>query len=175
MGSWLLVVALFLLVVAVAFLRSARRQRVASGLPAGRVVYVDDRDWRRPPEPLRTERYGLVGRPDYLMRRGRTIIPVEVKPTRVAEAPYEGDLLQLAAYCLLVEEAYGATPPYGLLRYRDRTFEVPYDDGVRAHLLDVLDDMRYDAEADEVYRSHDQPARCAACSMREHCGDEALC
>jgi CRISPR-associated exonuclease Cas4 len=171
----LLVIGLVILVVALLLLRSGQRGRVESGLPAGKVVYVDDRDWREIPAPLRSERYGLVGRPDYLMRQGRALIPVEAKPFRQADEPYESDLLQLAAYCLLIEDNFGRVPPYGLLRYRDYTFEIPYDDTLRSFLLDVLDGIREDYDADEVYRSHDEPARCQACSMWEYCGEEALC
>jgi CRISPR-associated exonuclease Cas4 len=174
MAPGLLIAALLLLSLAVFLLRLARRLRAGSGLPAGKVVYVDRHGWKRPPALLEAPEYALVGRPDYIVRKGRAVIPVEVKPGRTAGEPYEGDLLQLAAYCLLVEESYGHTPPYGLLCYRDHAFEMPYDDGVRETLLDLLDEMRADAEEEDVPRSHEQSARCAGCSMRPHCGEDAL-
>jgi CRISPR-associated exonuclease Cas4 len=173
-GPALFLLALFLLLMAAALWRLARRSRAASGLPRGKVVYVDGRNWRKPPEPLRAPRYGLAGRPDYLMREGKAIIPVEAKPSRQTPAPYEADLLQLAAYCLLVEETYQARPPHGLLVYQDCTWEIPFDAGLRQRLLDTLAEMRQACQQAEVARSHDQPARCAACSMRGHCGEEAL-
>jgi CRISPR/Cas system-associated exonuclease Cas4 (RecB family) len=40
-------------------------------------------------------------------------------------------------------------------------------------LNELLDDIRADADADEVARSHDLPVRCAACGFREVC-DERL-
>ncbi len=165
--------ALLLLALAIALLWRARRGRAASGLPRGQVVYVDSRAWQRPPEPLRAPRYGLVGRPDYLLRQGRAIIPIEAKPSREAEEPYPSDILQLAAYCLLVEEGYGHSPPHGLIVYRERTFEIPFDAGLRRALLDTLSTMRRCERQRDVPRDHDDPSRCAACSMRGHC-DEAL-
>ncbi len=174
MASLLLVVALIALALALWLRRLARRGREAVGLPAGRVVYVDDRAWRRPPAPLYSATYGLTGRPDYLVRQGQALIPVEVKPSRRAASPYLADRLQLAAYCLLIEGTTGVTPPHGLLRYSEHTFELPYDDVVRQWLLEVLEQMRLDAEADDVPRSHNDPARCAACGMRVHCGEESL-
>ncbi len=167
-------VALLLIVLSIALLWLGRRERAAGGLPRGRVVYVDSRAWHRPPQPLRAPRYGLVGRPDYLVRLGRAIVPVEAKPSREAEEPYTADILQLAAYCLLVEESYGRAPPYGLVVYRERTFEVPFDAGLRRALLDTLAAMRRAERRRDVPRDHDEPARCAACSMRGHCGKEAL-
>ncbi len=173
MGPFLLALAVLLLVAAFVFLRLARENRAASGLPQGRVVYVDSRRWQRPPAPLRAPRYSLVGRPDFLMQDGKAVIPVESKPGRGAAQPYEGDLLQLAAYCLLVEETYGVTPPYGLLVYRERTFEIPFDRDLRDHLLDILDEMAAAwEEGEEVHRDHDEAVRCARCSMREECGEE---
>ena len=68
--------------------------------------------------PLYARRYGLTGKPDYLIERGGAQIPVEVKPGRRAQQPYDSDLMQLAAYCALVEETSGRAPPYGLLCWR---------------------------------------------------------
>jgi CRISPR-associated exonuclease Cas4 len=172
MGLGLL--ALLLVTLAVALLWLARRQRAATGLPKGRVVFVDSHAWQRPSEPLQAPRYGLVGRPDYLLRQGRTVIPVEAKPTRQADEPFAADLLQLAAYCLLVEESYGRAPPHGLIVYREHTFEVPYDVGLRRILLDTLDAMRQAERRRNVQRDHSDAARCASCSMRRHCGGDAL-
>jgi len=170
----LFVLALLLLAAAVVLLRQSRRERAASGLPRGRVVYVDSRAWRKPPEPLRAPTYGLVGRPDYILREGRFTIPVESKPMRHAAEPYPADVLQLAAYCLLVEETAGRAPPHGLLVYSEHTFEIPFDAGLRAALLDTLAEMRRAEAQSSVRRSHDQPARCSGCGMRRHCGREAL-
>ena len=171
MGLGLL--ALLLIALAIALLWLARRGRAASGLPRGQVVYVDSRTWQRPPEPLRAPRYGLVGRPDYLLRQGRAIIPIEAKPSREAEEPYPSDILQLAAYCLLVAVVYGRSPSHGLLVYRERTFEIPFDASLRRALLDTLATMRRCERQRDVPRDHDEPSRCAVCSMRGHC-DEAL-
>lgn len=170
----LVLLALLLLAIAIVLLRLARRGRIASGLPQGRVVYVDSRAWQHPPEPLRAPRYGLVGRPDYLVRQGGTVIPVETKPSREGNEPYAADVLQLAAYCLLVEETYGRTPPHGLLVYRSRAFEIPFAAGLRQALLETLREMRRAGKQRDVPRSHDDPPRCAACGMRGHCGREAL-
>lgn len=171
---WLLPLAALLILLTLFLLYLARRMRIRSGLPRGRVVYVDSRRWKTPPQPLRAPRYGLVGRPDYLLHQGRAVIPVEVKPGRTPPAPYEADIWQLGAYALLVEEEYGRMPPYGLLVYPERAFEIPFTPDLRQRLLKVLAEMREIGPESVVPRSHDQPARCAACAMREYCGEEAL-
>jgi len=82
--------------------------------------------------------------------------------------------MQLAAYCLLVEESSGRAPPYGLLRYADKTFRLRYTAAVRAELLAIVDEMRDQLETDDVERSHTEPSRCAGCGLRTICEDSLI-
>lgn len=143
------------------------RRRV--GLPPGAIIYSDAPGTG---QAIRSRRYGLAGKPDYLLRRGGHLIPVEVKPWRTAAQPYWSDILQLAAYGLLVEEAYGVTPPYGFVRYRSGTYKVPFTPQLRQRLLETMAAMRKDLLAADVPPNHRSPARCAACSYRYACGQE---
>jgi CRISPR-associated exonuclease Cas4 len=129
--------------------------------------------WQRAEAPLVGRHYGLVGRPDYVVRRGRRLIPVEVKPGRHAAQPYQSDMMQLAAYCLLIEETTGQRPPYGILRYAEATFHIPFDRRLRAGLLELLVEMRVAAANQADRRSHTQVARCRSCGFFEQC-DQAL-
>jgi len=165
--------ALFLLLVGAVLLWLARRLRARSGLPAGRVVAADVGPWRRLDRPLFSRRHGLTGRPDYVVANGADLIPVEVKSARAPARPYASHVLQLAAYCLLVAETSGRRPPYGILRYADRTFQIPYTRELEEQLLEVLEAMREDLAAGDAPRRHQDPRRCAACGYREVC-EEAL-
>ncbi|NWG19842.1 MAG: Dna2/Cas4 domain-containing protein [Chloroflexi bacterium] len=164
-------VGLALLLLALLALVWAVRLRAASGLPWAPVVYHDTGSWV-PERPLIARRLGLAGKPDYLMRVHGRIVPVEVKPGRNAPRPYESDLAQLAAYCVLVEETTGVAPPYGLLRYAGRTFRMNYGAHVRNEVLALLEEMR-DAHGDECDRSHDDAFRCRGCGFFEQC-DQAM-
>lgn len=164
-------VGLALLALALAALIGAWRLRARSGLPWAPVVYRDT-DAQSPERPLVARRLGLVGKPDYLIETRGRLIPVEVKPGRNASRPYESDLMQLAAYCLLIEETTGVAPPYGLLRYADQTFRLSYTARVREETLALIDEMRA-ALDNECDRSHDDPARCRGCGFFTVC-DQAL-
>lgn len=155
--------------------RAAAAQRV-TGLPRAKVVYEDMCSALRPEGPLVSEARRLVGKPDYLLDEGDYIIPVEVKSTSLPRSgePYPGHVLQLAAYCLLVEDVYGKRPPYGYIRYRDKMVRVPYTDEVRMLLLRTLADMQAALEATSVVRSHRDPWRCARCGLAYACGRERL-
>ncbi len=175
---FVLAFALFLALLGGLLLWLGRRQRQSSGLPAGSVVYRDTEAMEAPERPLRSRRYGLVGRPDYLVQtreRGRRfVVPVEVRSRARPAQPYASHILQLAAYCLLVEDNYGEAPPYGLLRYADATLQIPYTEELRRRVLDSADEIRRARRAADVGRSHGEERRCAACGYRGACGPEAL-
>lgn len=147
----------------------AERRRQAAGLPRGRLISADMGDWGPLEGPLYDRHLSLTGKPDYLVDTGAALVPVEVKSTHAPAAPYDSHILQLAAYCLLVESHYGQRPPYGILRYANRTFAIDYTDELEAELLEVLDHMRLLERKREIDRSHSQPARCASCGYRAIC------
>lgn len=155
-------------------LRRASAQRKETGLPRGRVVYSDTGAWNRVEEPLFSRRHLLAGKPDYLVEQNGCLVPVEVKPNRSAPQPYDSDVLQLAAYCLLVEEVYGQHPDHGLIRYQDQTFAVDYTPELRKTLLATLDAMRRDAVSADVDRSHQHAGRCRACGFRADCSQRLV-
>jgi CRISPR-associated exonuclease Cas4 len=163
------ILAFILLVLAVVLFWQSARQRKAAGLPGGRVIYTDTRAWGAVEQPLYDPGLGLVGKPDYLVRQGNKVIPVEVKTGRTPPAPRDAHIYQLAAYCLLVERTQGVRPPYGILHYPNRTFAVDYTPALEAALLDLLADMRIQERRGEQERSHEEPARCAGCGYRSVC------
>jgi CRISPR-associated exonuclease Cas4 len=163
-----------LLVLAVLVWLLARLARRGTGLPPGVVVYSDTGGWSRLERPLFSAALQLTGKPDYLVRKREAVIPVEIKSGQAPPGgPHPGHLYQLAAYCALVAEAYGHRPAYGLIQYADRTLAVDYTRELESELLGLLEDMRAEAEAADVARSHHSAARCRACGLREVC-DEAL-
>lgn len=163
--------AFFLLVLALGLGWIGKRLRAGSGLPRGRVIYSDTGGWERLSAPLRAPALGLVGKPDYLVADGPDIIPVEVKSHAAPLTPYASHVLQLAAYCALVEATYGRRPAYGLLRYADRTFEIPYTQELEARLLTTLAAIREARTRDDVPRQHHEAQRCRGCLYRTQCPD----
>lgn len=168
-GWFTTILPLALIALAVLFFWLSANLKERSGLPDGRIIYADSGRWGKPPQPLYDAELGLTGKPDYLIRKDQTIIPVEVKSTWAPPAPYESHRLQVAAYCLLVQAYYGKRPPYGLLRYRNRTFRVNYDADIENQVLEVLEEIRMLKEQDEAHRSHEHANRCARCGYRAIC------
>jgi CRISPR-associated exonuclease Cas4 len=167
--GWLLLLGVVLAGLGLWLLVRSGTVRREAGLPVGRVTYVDTGAWDRCERPLFSNRHRLTGRPDYLVSTREGVIPVEVKSGAAPEQPYPAHILQLAAYCLLVEEQESRLPPHGILKYDDRAFEIDYTPGLRAELLETLDAIRHDLHARHVDRSHDDPGRCRGCGYRERC------
>lgn len=166
-GLWIAALAAFLL--AGLLLWWGSRQQRAAGLPRGRVIYADPKLWGRPEKPFYDVESALTGKPDYLVEQNGMIIPVEVKSAWAPAQPYEGHLLQLFAYCLLVERATGKRPSHGILRYRDRTFAVDYTHEWEQRLLEELETMRALEKRSSVDRSHEDAGRCRKCGFRSVC------
>lgn len=152
-----------------------RHQQRQVGLPSGAVVYQDTGAETAVTAPLISRRYGLVGKPDYLVettQQGRrTMIPVEVKSQRKPVQPRETHVLQLATYCLIVEDLYGAPPAYGILRYADGAFTVPFTAELRRAVLDAATRIRTARTAAAMPRSHQEHARCLRCGYQAACGE----
>lgn len=170
---WILLAIIFVAGALLA-LRGSGSLRAKSGVPRGDILASDTSGEERG-KPLYSRRFRLTGTPDYLISTPDGIIPVEVKPTRTETEPRPSHLLQVLAYCLLIEETQASKPPYGLLKYSQSTFRVDYNDATRAHLLQVMEEMRETAEMEQwqVERNHSNPNRCRACGYRSMC-DQSL-
>lgn len=163
--TWLVGASLFLHK-SLRTVEEARTVRRAENLGGAPIAYVDADGGS---ELLVSEAHGLSGRPDFILQEEDGLIPVEVKTGRKPRGPLFSHILQVTAYCFLVEEAHGVRPPYGLLRYGDQVHEIEYTDDLRALLLAKLDEMRDVAARREAHRNHRRPGKCAHCSRRHAC------
>ena len=171
--NYLLYLAIFLFLVGLVGLWISSRQRKASGLPAGRIIYADPKGWRKVEKPLYDADLALTGKPDYLVEDGDELIPVEVKSCRVHQAPYDSHIYQLAAYCLLVQRFYDRRPSHGILHYTNRNFAIDYTPQVEQQVINLVDEIHTREHQRQVNRSHESSARCHACGYRQTC-DQSL-
>lgn len=111
--------------------------------------------------------YGLVGKPDYIMRKGRRMIPVETKSTNAPDIPYRSHKMQLIAYCILTEAIY-SKPKFGLIKYKGADpVEVGYEP-LKQECIELI------AEIHEIRKTDKAPIpevskRCFVCSQRTRC------
>jgi CRISPR-associated exonuclease Cas4 len=173
----LFILVIVLVVLALLLARGAKRGIAETGISLSGVsiLHSDTGGGEELAQPLRSETHKIIGKPDYILKTPDGIIPVEVKPTRQATKPYPSDIMQLAAYCLLVEENFDTVPPFGLLRYANLTFKVKWDAELRENLFEILDEMRelasYPAYKGQIMPApqHDMTAKCANCGFHYIC------
>ncbi len=135
-------------------------------IQGGEIIYSD---LNIPAKPLFSKRYRISGKPDYIVKKKGHYIPIEVK-TSICSEPQKNHLLQLAAYCQLLEDTYDCFVPYGILVY-DNTlqYKIPFDPKLRFELETTIKKMRNMLKKMEINRNHEESQRCVYCSMREYC------
>ncbi len=131
----------------------------------GKIEYIDLDDSK----VFKSEKYGVSGRPDYVIKVGDHLIPVEVKKGRTPQGPLFSHIVQVAAYCLLIEETSGKAPPYGIIKYPEQEHELEYNIDMKKVLLQKVDEVRAALEAGDAHRNHKRPGKCKSCSRRSVC------
>ena len=154
--------------------RRYQRQRLlterhrALGLPEGDLVY-EDADGEG--EPLSSSAYPLVGKPDYIVQLpdGRPV-PIELKPgVHDATIPYSNHSVQVAAYCLILEDYFVEAPTHGILRYADCEFTIEYTPALRKKVIKLLTEMERCSEQQPPPLAKQRVAKCRACVFQPVC------
>ena len=144
------------------------RQRRRLGLGRGRVTAADDS--RLGSATLRSERLGLVARPDHVLDVGRMRIPVEQKPS--AQRVWPSHTLQVSAQCALLEEVSGVRPSHAVLVLANGLQQqVPFTPELEQHLRDTMQRMRGILETGEAPGPCWSRGKCAGCGYRRICWD----
>ncbi len=168
-GSVVLLIPLILIALGAFLMWHTATKRKSLGVPGGKTVYQDTVE--KPGQLLYSRRLGLTGRPDLLINQNGLVIPVEVKTGKTPRQPYLGHMMQLIAYCVLVEETYDVRPEYGLLRYQDEELKIEFSKERETALLQILTEMKQKQARGELHRSHTNPRVCAGCSFRTTCNE----
>ncbi|MCS7144613.1 MAG: CRISPR-associated protein Cas4, partial [Archaeoglobaceae archaeon] len=139
-------------------------------IPKGEIVYTDAIRLER---PLFSKKLQIVGKPDFVIVRGRDYIPIEFKSSKSPMKPYRGHVLQLAAYCWLLEEKTGSKVKHGVIVYGDgKKFRINYDERLRSDLIYTVSEMRELLKADLNYAlkfAANNGRKCKSCNIRERC------
>jgi CRISPR-associated exonuclease Cas4 len=118
-----------------------------------------------------SDKYGIVGKPDYITDQDGELVPIERKSRSIKGRPFEGEILQLAAYGLLIEERFGKPVRRGVLQYQNASVDIAFDEQLRSKLLTAISALKEAQCLSDVSRDHHHPARCKACGFRNSCPD----
>jgi CRISPR-associated exonuclease Cas4 len=140
----------------------------ALDLPEGELVY-EDMDGQG--EALVSDQVPLLGKPTYVVKLadGR-LAPIEVKNTaQNGLKPASQHVLQIAAYCLILEDYSELPPLYGIIRYSDREFTVDYTPALRKKVIRLLEEMSLCNKRQPPPLQKQKVTKCRACIFKPIC------
>ena len=133
-----IVAAVVTLIVLIILLKSTS---VPAEIYNNKSIYIDHKE--KPIEALFSSKYGLVGKPDYILHTKDGLLPLEIKHSRKPVQPYFSHVMQLMSYCLLIEETKGLKPKYGFIQYKNgKPFSIPYTEKMKSILIKTMEEMR---------------------------------
>jgi CRISPR-associated exonuclease Cas4 len=166
--SIILTISAIVLIASAVWIRwSVEKKKKSYGIPDGLIVYSD---LNVPAAPLFSRRSRLTGKPDYILKKENQCVPVEVKSGK-GPHPHQSQVLQLAAYCQILEDTSGEFVPQGILVYNNVPYTIRFDPKLRFELESMMKTMRASLRSGVVKRNHHEPARCHHCSMKQYCTD----
>ena len=121
---------------------------------------------------LKSRKYNLAGRPDYMIKENDLRIPVEVKTGRRPKAPFFSHVLQIGAYCLLSEETFRTSPSHGQIRYgfESEPHNVVWEPKLKTLVLEKIEEMNDILKGrTKAHRNHKRVGKCNSCSRRKGC------
>jgi CRISPR-associated exonuclease Cas4 len=165
-GEGLSVLAVLALVVGLVLMQAGRSMRRSRGLSQGKTVSLDKLT-------LRSQRLGLTGRPDRILKADGSIIIEEWKSSRQLRPWHRA---QMGVYFLLVEEQFRIRPTYGFIVCGDGTrHRIDNTDDLRAWVLYMAGEIQsLRAVPDQPIEVRPNPGQCRPCGMRGHCGQARL-
>ncbi len=136
------------------------------GVKGATAIYSDEKGTKL----LVAPKLLLQGKPDFIFETWflKRYIPLEIKSGQLKEQePHLGDLYQLVAYFLIIEEVYGKRPPYGKLVYANKTFKIRNTYKLRSTLHHTVRQMRQMLE--EKYSPVADPSfiKCKNCICKD--------
>ena len=131
-----------IIIILVVLLILLKLTKVPTQIYKNKSIYIDHKE--KPIEALFSSKYGLVGKPDYILHTKDGLLPLEIKHSKKPNKPYFSHVMQLVSYCLLIEEVKGTKPKYGFIQYQNgKPFSIPYSGNMKRFLIKTMEEMRW--------------------------------
>ncbi len=164
-----IIAGVFFLIVSLNTTEIVRKKRRYLHFPEGDIVYVGDKT----ANDIISENYKLIGKPDYIIKNIDYYIPIELKTGRTPRGPLFSHIIQVCAYCLLVEDNY-KQKSYGLLYYPETNYKINFTDELKNTVLKIMEDIHNCKKTKIAHRNHAKVTKCKNCARRNIC-PEKLC
>jgi CRISPR-associated exonuclease Cas4 len=161
-----LIVGACLLAIAIMLISSNEAlRRQATSASSSTILYERVPDQAH---PLVAHAYGLEGQPTLIIREGEQVSVILDRAGDAPPRPLPGDVIQVAAECIVAEEALGETVQHGVLRFANGDIGIPLTSALRSLVLRRLEEMRA-CEGQGPQIAQQDPAICQECGYRAMC------
>lgn len=141
--------------------------KVPTSAYKSKAIYSDHKE--KPEKAFFSSKYGLVGKPDFILHTKDGLLLLEIKHSNRPHQPYFSHVMQLISYCLLMEEVKGTKPKYGFIQYKGgHPFSIPYTENMKSSLLEIMQEMRGyidSGKGPKPVRNY----KCGKCQYNEDC------
>ena len=120
---------------------------------------------------LYSEKYGLSGKVDLLIKTDAAYYPVDFKYT--TSQPHKNHLYQLLGYAIILEDVYNRNVDKGFVYLIPKEDAVVFDltGKVKEETKNLLDDIRNMIHCQQIPPPVNSPTKCLDCEYRNFCGD----
>ena len=145
--------------------------KVPTPVYKSKTIYSDHKE--KPEKALFSPKYGLVGKPDFILHTKDGLLPLEIKHSNRPNQPYFSHIMQLISYCLLIEEVKGTKPKYGFIQYKGgQPFAIPHTENMKSFLIKTMQEMKDYANSGEGPKPI-RKYKCEKCRYKEDCFGDA--
>lgn len=154
-GTYIIIFVLFIIIFVFVIFENnklkIKKQPAKHGLFGYFIFYADQKSGSEKNSSnfgkiLYSKKYDIQGKPDYIYKKnfGKKFVPIEIKSGNIGDSPmpHTGDMYQLAAYFLIIEDLYKSRPPYGRLVYKDYMFIIKNNFKIRREVKRTIYKMR---------------------------------
>lgn len=167
---YLIGIGAFLLILGLLSGFIVKKGKENSLIPNGKIVF---NDLQGESYSLYSSIYPLIGKPDLVIKKGRKIIPIELKTGHHLH-PRAHHVMQLIAYCQITTEYFHKSTPYGYIIYSDtcKRFKIPFDQNAKNRLKKSIEDMKMIRDQNKVIRNHHLRNKCNHCNLKNVCNQK---
>jgi CRISPR-associated exonuclease Cas4 len=121
-----------------------------------------------------SQKLGIYGIVDMIIEKDREIIPVEWK-SHIGK-PYPGEMIQLTAYSVCLEETFHSKVNFGFfsLGEKGKTFKVEIGEDARENLMRNVEELKSNMESMEKPFSSANSSKCVQCEFLVYCNDREI-
>ena len=167
---FLIILSLTFFLISKSLKKKSKKIKNENQILDGEVIYSD---LNKSEKPLISNKYKIIGKPDYIIKNRESYIPVEIKTGR-HDTLKKNHIFQIAAYCQILEDYYNCFIPTGIIFYKDtsKKYIVSYDPKLRFELISIINEIRQVQNIKKIKRNHNDIKKCINCSFRKYCNEK---